>query len=481
MTPRDDVHAADATNPLHPAGEDLSSSSSFSPSSSPSFSPSFSSSSLFVSTAADHPLRQVLAHEVHARPCELLSSPSRASHLAMLSGEGTGAAEHRQLVDLCQRFGVTPPPAGVNHFSADLGIFRVKWERHTEFYTYTFFRPGRCGGLFEDPVIGLLPPDWLQGLTGQRLAAVHVALEPASESLRDPVAIEQFFDSRSVSGSELAGKSAVVWTDFTIHDDGFGRMLLLDVHLRARQAGRLVQRLLEIETYRMMSLLALPLARQYSPEISRLDQSLATVTARMTELVGLEDEQALLDEISRVAARVEHIAAATNFRFSAARAYDDLVSRRIAELREDRIEGMQTLEEFMERRLAPAMRTCESVQARQEALAARVARASNLLRTRVDIALEGQNRDLLQSMDQRSRIQLRLQETVEGLSIFVMTYYMVGLTGYMVKAAKAAGLHINADLVTGLAVPVIMTLVFFGMRRFHKAIAALRADEDDDG
>jgi len=230
-----------------------------------------------------------------------------------------------------------------------------------------------------------------------------------------------------------------------------------------------------------MSLLALPLARQYSPEISRLDQSLATVTARMTELVGLEDEQALLDEISRVAARVEHIAAATNFRFSAARAYDDLVSRRIAELREDRIEGMQTLEEFMERRLAPAMRTCESVQARQEALAARVARASNLLRTRVDIALEGQNRDLLQSMDQRSRIQLRLQETVEGLSIFVMTYYMVGLTGYMVKAAKAAGLHINADLVTGLAVPVIMTLVFFGMRRFHKAIAALRADEDDDG
>lgn len=418
-----------------------------------------------------HPRRRELADEVHARPFELLPAPARASHLALLSGESADTDEHRLVTELCERYGVPPPPVGTNHFSANLGPFRLKWERHTEFSTYTFLQLGAFSSPFEEPVLSLVPGDWLRSLHGQILVATHVALESRETPQRELAALEELFEPHALVGSEVAGGAAVAWTDFRIHDDGFTRILVHDVDLRTRQAGRLVQRLLEIETYRTMALLALPLAREYGPDIAREDQALAQATARMTDLKGLEDERALLDELSMLAARIERITAATNYRFSAARAYYDLVQHRLSELREQRIEGQQTFSEFMERRLAPAMRTCESVRERQDALAARVGRANNLLRARIDIALEGQNRDLLESMDRRAHLQLRLQETVEGLSVIVLSYYLVGLVSYALKGAKAAGLHVDYELLSGAAIPFVVAAVFFGARRFRRALS----------
>ena len=155
---------------------------------------------------------------------------------------------------------------------------------------------------------------------------------------------------------------------------------------------------------------------------------------------------------------------------AAARAYYALVRRRAEELREQRVEGIQTIEEFIDRRLAPAMRTCEAVAERLENLSRRVARASDLLRTRVDIQLEAQNRDLLQSMDRRARLQLRLQETVEGLSVAAITYYVASLVGYLAKAGEAVGLPVNGDIAAGLSIPIIAGLVWYGVRRLRRIV-----------
>ena len=165
---------------------------------------------------------------------------------------------------------------------------------------------------------------------------------------------------------------------------------------------------------------------------------------------------------------MERITAATTYRFGASRAYDALVERRIAELREARLPNVQTWREFMDRRLAPALRTVASVRERQESLSTRISRAANLLRTRVDVALEQQNRDLLQSMNQRAQLQLRLQETVEGLSVVVLSYYLVGLVSYAVKALSKLGLPLNPDLTTGLAIPVVVGAVGWGMHRMRR-------------
>jgi uncharacterized membrane-anchored protein len=232
-----------------------------------------------------------------------------------------------------------------------------------------------------------------------------------------------------------------------------------------------VQRLLEIDAYRMMALLALPVARGLAPQLSRYEGELAELAAAL--IVAREpDEPLLLDRLTRLEAEIGQRQTETDYRFSAAVAYHELVQRRIAELREERIQGLQTFREFTERRLAPAIGTCRTAAARLESLAHRAARAGQLLSTRVDVTLERQNQAVLESVDRRARLQLRLQETVEGLSVAAITYYVSGLIGYLAKAAKASGVsHVEPDLVTGAAIPVVALLVWLGIHRIRKAVA----------
>ena len=270
----------------------------------------------------------------------------------------------------------------------------------------------------------------------------------------------------------MAGGAARGFINFGINEDGFGRILVQADQLGARQAGRLVQRLFEIETYRLMASLAFPLAKTHMLELADSGERL---TAIMQQLVGsqaLNDEQRLLDDLTGLSAEIERIGAETAFRFAASRAYYSLVERRIEELREERLEGQQTLAEFIDRRLTPAMRTCEAVTDRLDTLSRRVARAGQLLRTRVDLKLEEQNRDLLASMDRRARLQVLLQETVEGLSVAAITYYGVGLVVYAAKAMKVAGVPmLSVDLIGGLAIPIIAGSVWFGVRRIRRVIS----------
>lgn len=418
----------------------------------------------------DHALRDELTNEVHARPPERLRAPHVLTLIAMLSGEMADEAERAHLTLLCQRAGIAPPSPSATHYAGDFGTFRLKWERHTEFSTWIVFRATSPAGATTEKAIHAVPADWLAGLPGERLVGIHLALLPPAGAPSDKDRRADIFGSDDYVGSRVAGGAARAWTDFRIHGDGFSRMIVCDHGLGDRQAGRLVQRLLEIETYRMMALLALPLARGVLPRLGTIEAELLTLTQRMADVSGLQDEQALLHEITRLAAMTERIAAETNYRFAAGRAYAELVERRIDDLREERIEGLQTMGEFMSRRLTPAMRTCEAVSRRQEALSQRIARASNLLRTRVDLALESQNRDLLSSMDRRAQMQLRLQETVEGLSVVAISYYLVGLFSYVAKALYGLGLPVAPDLAVGVAIPIVAGLVWIGVRRLRRAL-----------
>jgi len=423
----------------------------------------------------EHGLRHLLVNEVHARPFEQLEPPVLVSHVAMLSGEGSARAGLAHMTALCERMDVAPPDPGTNHFSGDFGLFRCKWESHAEFASYSFFVTGGGEDPFVDTAIAAVPGDWLDRLPGELLVASHLAYEPADGQDRDRQALNNLFSAESLAGSRVAGGHAEVWADFRLHGDGFSRILVRDMGLRARQAGRLVQRMLEIETYRILALLSLPLAREAGPEVADAAGTLAAITERMPDIKGLEDEHAALGELTGLAARLERLASRNTYRFSASAAYYELVEKRVAAMREERIEGLQTIGEFLDRRMSPAMRTCQTMAVRQDRLAERVARTTSLLRTRVDLAMEAQNRDLLRSMDRRAKLQLRLQETVEGLSVAAISYYLVGLVGYAAKGADAAGLPVPVELVTGLSIPVVVLIVWSALQRVRRRLA-----RDDD-
>ncbi len=413
----------------------------------------------------EHPLRGVLSAEIHARPFETFKPPVRASHLALTTGETGAGADRAHLLALCARFGVEPPAEGAIHFSRDFGAFRLRWERHTEFSTYTVYRFDAFPDPFAETALGLVPADWLAEVPGELLAAAHVALDDVE---RGPDELARLFEGNMQAGSRMLGGAAQAWTDHVIHGDGFGRILVRDCGMTAGQCGRLVQRLLDIDTYRMMALLALPVARSVGPKVAQVEAGLTAIVSRMAGAGG--DDRGLLDDLSALSAEAEAAQAQASFRFAAARAYHDLVQKRIDELREDRIPGTQTIAEFLERRLGPAMKTCEATRERQEGLSRRLTRASALLRTRVDIALEEKNRDLLKSMNRRAEMQLRLQETVEGLSVVAISYYVLGLLGYAAKGAKAGGLPVNPDVAVLLGLPVVLGLVWLGVRRLRKAL-----------
>lgn len=416
-----------------------------------------------------HARRVELNDEVHARPPEALVPPCSISYLALIPPEGAPGEQTLDAVrDLVRRVGGPEPAPGASHYSTDLGAFRLKWERHTEFSRFMVIVPGLGAEPFASTAIDAVPADWVAALPGQVIVAAHAALVPDGGAPLDLAALSaRCFGGNHLVGAEVSGGRATAITDFRIHGDGFNRFLLLDRGTGQRQAGRIVQRLLEIDTYRIMALLALPVARELSPVLAAQECELAAVTGALIDC-GENDEPVLLDRLTRLAAEIESGEARNRYRFSAARAYYEIVQRRIEDLREGRIEGLQTVREFTERRLAPAMNTVRDVARRQELLSQRVARATQLLSTRVDLTRERQNQALLASMDRRARLQLRLQQTVEGLSVAAITYYVVGLIAYASKSLAEAGLPVRPEVVTGIAVPVVAAAVFLGTRRVRR-------------
>jgi uncharacterized membrane-anchored protein len=422
----------------------------------------------------DHPQRVALADEVHARPPEPLPTPVRTSYVAVIIDSEARESELRHLHTLCRRYDVAGPAADASHFRTRLGPVRLKWERHGEFSGYTISVEGLAQAPFDETAAMQLPAGWLAAVPGRTVAAVHAEVSAASGESPDAAALAQRFGG-NVVGSEIGGGAAMLYTDFRLHDDGCSRLWLLNHRLTLAQTGRMLQRLFEIEVYRVLALLALPIARRQAPRIAAIEASLATLTDQMARLdasrAGNEDE-ALLHELMRLAAEVESGIAASQFRFGACEAYHGLVLRRIAELRESRLPGLQTIEEFMSRRLAPAVATCANVSQRLKGLADRIGQASALLATQVGIAREHQNQALLASMDRRAKLQLRLQQTVEGLSLAAIVYYVAGLIGYLAKAARGAGARIDADVAVGASIPVVAAIMFWLLRRMRRRLGS---------
>lgn len=418
----------------------------------------------------DHPRRAELNDEVHARPPEVLKAPARISYLALLLDPVQREEEARRLGDLARRLGAEPPPPEANHFSADLGAFRLRWERHTEFSRYMFIVDGAVDDAFADTALGRVPADIVEALRGEVIAASHATLLVGGAEPRDLERLAAAcFAGNVLVGSEIGGTASTAYTDFRIHGDGFSRFVIEDRGLTPRQAGRLLQRLLEIDTYKVMALLAFPVARGLAPFLGRSERELAAITTSLAEGRG-SDESLLLDRLTRLEAEIESRRAENHFRFSAAAAYHDLVRRRIDELRETRIQGLQTFAEFIERRLAPAMNTCTAAASRQEALSQRVARATQLLSTRVDVTRTRQNGELLHSMNRRAQMQLRLQETVEGLSVAAVTYYIVGLVSYAVKGLKPLGIDLDPEVAMAASIPIVLALTALRIRHIRRSV-----------
>ena len=402
-----------------------------------------------------HPDRDRLLAEAHARPSTPLDVPVFATRIASISAQDGGAADRAHLAELCRSSLVPEPPGDARWWSYDAGQWSLRWERHTEFSSWTIFGKERSDGP---------PRGWLAAIPGEILVSTTADLRRDSEASVAPAPPL----GTSMIGSVVLEGAATIYTDFKPDDGGVTRFLVLVKSVDRVLAGRLTLMLLEIETYRLMALLAFPLAGTAGAQVSAFETETGTLAARLAEEAGVEADRALLERLITLSGEAEALNTQTSYRFRAAAAYFDIVRDRIATLREERIAGMQTIGEFMDRRLAPAMRTCDAVAAREAAVIGRIARTGQMLRTRIEVKAEATSAALLKSMDNRALTQIRLQRAVEGLSVAAISYYALSLLSYPLKAVEHYDAGFDAALATGLAAPVVFFGVWLALRRLRR-------------
>ena len=410
------------------------------------------------------PLRAAVLGEVHARPFTPVETPRRILHFAFDTDARAAGVDRAALADFCARRMLEPLKEGAKHHHVTMGGTILRWEQHSEFTTYTWEQPSEAATPFSPPASTLAAPMGGLPQPGPLLVALDLHLLAAS---RD-VALDRLFNRGSVAVGENAAGDALYATDFQIDPAGFVRILVINRGMSPERAGALVQRIIELETYRTLALLGLPEAQRLAPSIKHIEERLAEVTEEMRRSDQLVDNHRLLNELTGLAAELEAGAAASHFRFGASRAYNEIVQLRLQAIGDRNVEHFPTWSSFLTRRMQPAMRTCASTAERQATLSEKLARAANLLRTRVDVELERQNRDLLKSMNERTRLQLRLQTTVEGLSVAAVSYYVVGLFAYLAKGLHDEGVPINTTLATALFVPVAVLGIWWLVRRIRR-------------
>ena len=426
----------------------------------------------------EHEDRAAVLAELHLRPFLPFTTPHSFQHFAFVIDPRAMAAEHAAFSELCRRLDAAPPPDDARFRTVQAGRWTLRWELHAEFASYSWsLGEASAQSLQHEPA---LPQAFAEfEPAGRLMARVALALIP---KLNTSEAIEEPFDRASLAVINAAEGHARVATDFKPDATGTVRFLIEDLGLTPTRAGRLVQRILELETYRTLALLGLPTARRAEPTVRHVEKELLHLSEAMSEAASAAANRHLLGQLTSLSAQLETQIASTSYRFGATRAYAALVRGRLDVIREAEHGGYVSFSRFLRRRFAPAISTCEAVDRRQHTLAARLAHAVDLLRTRIQSELEDQNRLLLASMNRRSRMQLRLQQTVEGLSIAAVSYYIVGLVGYVAKGLKEASVlphHITPEMVAGASVPLVISGVWFMLHKARRAWASGGAEKDD--
>ncbi|WP_395665539.1 DUF3422 family protein [Methylocella sp.] len=419
----------------------------------------------------EHELRARVLAELHARPFEPISGSKRLLHFAFMTDHDAAEKAQAALAQFCRDRAAPPPLAGAKHHRVELSPTILRWERHGEFVTYTYEFPCDDETKRENPAFWPAAGEFARVMRtlpqpGPLIVAVDLDLAPEA---RVSDAWRRLFGQNELAAAEVSHGAAIVATDFRSDVFGFVRILVLNRSLSELEAGALTQRLLELETYRTLALLGLPRAQDLSPSISRIEGELPRLIGGMSEADGLEASRALLNRLTALAAELESGAAQSLYRFGATKAYYETVEMRLRLIDERPIDDYPTLAAFLSRRLTPAIRFCAAIEARQDNLSQKLARAAQLLRTRVEVALESQNQHLLSTMNERVRMQLRLQQTVEGLSVAAITYYMASILHLVFEGVHQQEHWINPALATALFVPFIAFGVWWNVRKLRKS------------
>ena len=434
----------------------------------------------------EHPLRRQLSDELHARKFHNFTGTGRFIRYVYF----TQGDDKKLLADINSFLaGLALSPMGEDEkfIRTEADGFAVRVERHTEFMSLSLIdyddQPvtGLTNKAFDEASFPHLPFAQIRALGHLVFHAMWLEICQTPRKQATAKEMEEALQGRSVAGDNISSGGGQLYASFDIDDAGYSRLALMNETIADYRMGRVLQRVMEMETYRLMALLSLPKVKHHMPALDRVEEELRTATRMLAKgqhdgaaAQNVAEADVLLSQLTGLAADIEQIYSETSYRFSASLAYQDIVDARIASLKTSRLDGYQSIGGFLAKRMQPAMQSLNAFSKRMEHLSKRISRAGQLQRSQTELSLQIQNRDLLKSMNKRTSAQLRLQQTVEGLSLAALTYYGVGLVGYV---AEGLPLGISSTVVKALAVPLVAGCAFVLIKRVRHAVAA-ETDQD---
>ena len=417
----------------------------------------------------EHPLRRWAVDEMRLRRFAPVSSHCDMYQAVRLIDANERALEDHWLLNDRPDFNdwSLAPRHGAGHTKS--GIYFL-WERHTEASTLTLIFPADAPEGVRAPYI-----KWLEQWPGAVVRATHVFVLPDAKN------IEIQLKNLGISRQELVccdiNAGLRIWSDFGIHDDGYGRLLVTAGDVEDGERGRIIQRAQELGNYRNLALLGFPTVQKYGPQVDRLEQKLSEHATRVA--FADDDDETLLNQLAEISSELELIRSATGFRLSATAAYAEVAADRLAALNIQPVANYQSLTDFTERRLVPASRTCSVFRTRLSHIAERISGVMHTLDVRIDIRIKAQNLGVMQSMERSTQLQLRLQTLVEGLSVIAAAYYLIGLTAYIVKGVSALPSGFSSEVLIGaITVPVILLIYALVRRLRFKVLKETEAENN---
>lgn len=425
----------------------------------------------------EHPLRRVLSDELHARKFNNFTGTGRFIRFIYFT-QGDDRTLLADINKLLKSLKLREMAQDEKFIRLDAAQFAVRVERHTEFMSLSLIdvdgspKTGVTAAHFDEAAYPHLPFDKIKQISHPLFHAIWLEICKIPKKRPSYDQMEEVLAGRSVAGDVISSGGGMLYASFDIDHKGYSRMAIMNDAIADYRMGRVIQRVIEMETYRLMALLSLPKVKYHAPSLDKVEASLREATANLAQVYKgghqtVVEADKLLSQLTALAADTEEIYSQTSYRFAASLAYQDIVSARIASLKSSRLDGFQSIGGFLDKRMMPAIQSVQAFSLRMEQLSVRIARAGQLQRSQTELALQKQNRDLLTSMDQRTSAQLRLQQTVEGLSIAALTYYGVGLVGYV---ADGADFGLETKIIKAVAVPVIASIAFLMIRRVRHVL-----------
>lgn len=409
---------------------------------------------------AEHPYSDAILAELHARPVELVDAAARVRRLVLALPPRAGMM--RAAIERFRAFamgrGYRLEAEDARQYAFETPERRVSWEFHTEFVTITW-----QSGLAD---MANWPGDiGLEALgEAQFVGAMRVDLIDEAEL---PARVFPGFRSNSLCLVSAEYDRAQIATDFVPDEDKFIRFEFAGRDLSPLRRAIMLRRILEMETYRTMALLALPLARETAPHLRALETELAALVEGLSELGTTAEVQERLYRLNALSVRAGQLSEKLAYRFAAARAYGAILQRRLEKLRERTLGQGSSFSSFIGNRVEPALATCEAMDQRLSRLAEKLARAIDMLDVRISLDIQIQNKAVLETIAETARSQFRLQHTVEGLSTIAITYYLLGIVGYALSGPLAV-LGWDKTWAISIAAPFALAGVWFSLRAIRR-------------